>query len=74
MPLARINHSLITENTVLNLPCLFVANVILNHTSVFFLMLITAIVSSLLSTGITKFEFEKENEMNSGNCSQMMPS
>ena len=30
--------------------------------------------SSLHSTGITKFEFEKENEMNSGSCSQMTPS
>ena len=28
---------------------------------------------SLLSTGITKFEFEKENEINSGCCSQMSP-
>ena len=28
----------------------------------------------LLSTGITKFEFEKENEMNSGSCSKMTPS
>ena len=38
-----------------------------------FLMLIIAIVS-LLSSGITKFEFEKENEMNSGSCSKMTPS
>ena len=29
---------------------------------------------SLLSTGITKFEFEKKNEMNSGSCSKMTPS
>ena len=29
---------------------------------------------SLLSTGITKFEFEKENNMNSGSCSKMTPS
>ena len=28
----------------------------------------------LLSLGITKFEFEKENEMNSGSCSKMTPS
>ena len=27
-----------------------------------------------LSTGITKFEFEKENEMSSGTCSKMTPS
>ena len=26
------------------------------------------------STGITKFEFEKENEVNSGCCSKMTPS
>ena len=26
---------------------------------------------SLLSTGITKFKFKKENEMNSGGCSQV---
>ena len=29
---------------------------------------------SLLSPGITKFEFVKENEMNSGSCSKMTPS
>ena len=29
---------------------------------------------SLLSTGITKLEFEKENNMNSGSCSKMTPS
>ena len=47
-----------------------------NPSVVCFLMLIRAIVlfSPLLSTGITKFEFEKENEMNSGSCSQMTPS
>ena len=28
---------------------------------------------SLLSTGVTKFEFEKENEMNSSSSSQMTP-
>ena len=28
----------------------------------------------LLSTGITKLEFEKENEMNSGSCCKMTPS
>ena len=28
----------------------------------------------MLSPGITKFEFEKENEMNSGSCSEMTPS
>ena len=47
-----------------------------------FLMLIRAIALCCplglqnlnLSTGITKFEFEKGNEMNSGSCSQMTPS
>ena len=39
-----------------------------------FLMLIKAFFFFLLSTGITKFEFEKENEMNSGSCSKMTPS
>ena len=39
----------------------------------YFLMLIRA-YCSLLSTGITKFEFEKDNKMNSGSCSQMPPS
>ena len=39
-----------------------------------FLMLIINSFCSLLSTGITKFEFEKENDMNSGSCSQMTPS
>ena len=29
---------------------------------------------SLLSPGIIKFEFEKENEMNSGSCNKMTPS
>ena len=43
-----------------------------------FLMLIRAIVLysplGLLSARITKFEFEKENEMNSGSFSQMRSS
>ena len=40
-----------------------------------FLMLIRAIVLCWDSfTGITKFTFEKENEINSGSCSKMTPS
>ena len=40
-----------------------------------FLILIRAINCSLPSTGITKFELEKGNKMNShGNCSKIMPS
>ena len=37
-----------------------------------FLMFVRAFVV-FLSTGITKFEFEKENEVNSGSYSQMTP-
>ena len=48
----------------------------LNYQKVQFLLFSHAYYScsSLLSTGITKFEFEKENDMNSGNCSEMTPS
>ena len=38
-----------------------------------FLMLIYKSYCSLLSTGNTKFEFKKENKMNSGSCSQKWP-
>ena len=42
--------------------------------SVFCFLVLIRAICSLLSTGITKFEFEKENKMNSGSCSQMTPS
>ena len=44
-----------------------------NRSGFCFLMLIRAFVLCC-PLGLKKFEFEKENEMNSGSCSQVTPS